>query len=46
MEALLAGETLGYDARGHRRLLITVGGTDIVLVIDDVAKLVLTLWVR
>ena len=52
MEALLVGETLGYDdgghrwVRGHRRVLITIGYTEIVRVIDEEAKLVLTLWTR
>ena len=46
MEALLVGDTLGYDDRGHRRVLITIGYTEIVRVIDEEAKLVLTLWTR
>ena len=46
MKALLVGETLGNDDRGHRRVLITIGYTEIVPVIDEEAKLVLTLWTR
>ena len=46
MEALLVGETLGYDDRGHRRVLITIGYTEILRVIDEEAKPVLTLWTR
>jgi hypothetical protein len=46
LEALLAGRTLGYDERGHRRVLIVVDSTEMVLVIDQEAKLVITLWAR
>jgi hypothetical protein len=45
-EALFAGHTLGYDGRGHRRVLVGLGSTEIVLVIDEEAKLIITMWVR
>jgi len=45
-EALGEGRTLGYDDRGHRRVLIEAGSTEIVVVIDEEAELVITLWAR
>jgi hypothetical protein len=46
MEALLAGRTLGYDERGHRRVLVAIGSTEMVLVFDDETRVVITLWMR
>jgi hypothetical protein len=45
-QALLSGTTLGYDERGHRRVLTTVGSVELVVVVDDGADLIITLWVR
>ena len=46
LHALSEGKTLGYDDRGHRRVLITVGSMEIVLVVDEGTTLIVTLWVR
>jgi len=44
--ALPGGQTLGYDERGHRRVLIAMGSIEIVLVIDEEAGLIITMWAR
>ncbi len=46
IDALLEGGTLGYDERGNRRVRILLGTTEVVVVVDDTAGLVVTLWVR
>jgi hypothetical protein len=46
IDALLEGGTLGYDERGNRRVRILVGTIELLVVVDDAAGLVVTLWVR
>ena len=46
IDALPEGHTLGYDDRGHRRERIVIGATEIVVVIDDEAGIMITLWAR
>jgi len=46
LETLLAGRTLGYDERGHRRGLVAIGSMEMALVIDDETRVVITLWMQ
>jgi hypothetical protein len=46
IDGLPDGETLGYHERGNRRVRILVGTIEVVVIVDDTAGLVVTLWVR
>jgi hypothetical protein len=46
IDGLPDGVTLGYHERGNRRVRMLVGAIEVVVVVDDTAGLVVTLWVR
>lgn len=46
LAGLSAGRTLGYDDRGNRRVQLVHGGLSIIVVIDEDAGLLITIWVE
>jgi hypothetical protein len=46
LDALSDARRLGYDERGNLRVMATLGSAEVVLVIDEAAALVITMWVR
>jgi hypothetical protein len=44
LEALLLGRREGYDDRGNARMLVEIGGAELVVAIDEQNRAVLTVW--
>jgi hypothetical protein len=46
VENLPRSKTIGYDDRGNRRARLALGETELVVVLDEAAGVVITLWVE
>ena len=46
LEALPGAVTVGYDDRGNRRARMTIGMTNLIVVVDESQGSVITMWVE